>query len=80
MRSSGWRGRGKGPAASGVPVFMTAEARPLSNDQWGFESSCFVCEPRNVGGLRIPFSYVIDDDGERVTASFALDTGTHRSR
>lgn len=52
---------------------MTAEVRPLSNDQWGFESSCFVCEPRNVGGLRIPFSHVIDDGVERVTASFALD-------
>lgn len=52
---------------------MTAEVRPLSNDQWGFESTCFVCEPRNVGGLRIPFSHVIDDDEERVTASFSLD-------
>jgi acyl-coenzyme A thioesterase PaaI-like protein len=52
---------------------MTADVRPLSNDQWGFESSCFVCEQRNVGGLRIPFSHVTDDDGQRVTASFTLD-------
>ena len=50
---------------------MTAEVRPLSNDLWGFESSCFVCEPRNGAGLRIPFSHVVDD--ERVTATFTLD-------
>lgn len=51
-----------------------ARPEPASQTQWGFESSCFVCEPRNVGGLRIPFSHVTDDDDdERVTASFALD-------
>jgi hypothetical protein len=64
-----WEGPSGEPGSGG----MSAEVRPLSNDQWGFESSCFVCEPRNVGGLRIPFNHVTDDDDERVTASFALD-------
>lgn len=43
----------------------------LHNEDWGFDSNCFVCEPRNVGGLRIPF----DHDTERgvVVATFTLD-------
>lgn len=47
------------------------ELRPLTNDGWGFESNCFVCEPRNVAGLRIPFHH--DVSQERVVAIFDLD-------
>ncbi len=43
---------------------------PLHNDDWGFESNCFVCEPRNEGGLRIPFQ--LDDDNTTVSATFTL--------
>lgn len=43
----------------------------LHNEDWGFDSNCFVCEPGNIGGLRIGF----DHDTERgaVVASFTLD-------
>jgi acyl-coenzyme A thioesterase PaaI-like protein len=44
---------------------------PLTNDAWGIESSCFVCEPRNESGLGIPFHH--DVAGECVLADFALD-------
>ena len=44
---------------------------PLDNDRWGYESNCFVCEPRNAGGLQIPFQ--LDDDNETVSAPFQLD-------
>jgi uncharacterized protein (TIGR00369 family) len=43
----------------------------LENRRWGFESNCFVCEPRNAAGLRIPFEH--DDEAEVVRAAFALD-------
>jgi len=43
---------------------------PLTNDRWGYESSCFVCEASNQHGLQIPFQ--LDDDGETVSASFTL--------
>jgi uncharacterized protein (TIGR00369 family) len=43
----------------------------LTNDQWGFESNCFVCEPRNDAGLRIPFFH--DEGAGIVTATFTLD-------
>lgn len=49
----------------------TPRLRPLTNDQWGFESTCFVCEPRNDGGLRIPFHH--DTVDEVVVAEFELD-------
>lgn len=45
-------------------------ATPLSNDRWGYESNCFVCEASNDGGLQIPFQ--LDDDGQTVSASFTL--------
>lgn len=38
---------------------------------WGFESSCFVCEPRNEAGLRIPFEH--DEDAGLVRGAFTLD-------
>jgi uncharacterized protein (TIGR00369 family) len=43
----------------------------LTNERWGFESNCFVCEPRNDAGLRIPFFH--DQDSGTVTATFTLD-------
>jgi uncharacterized protein (TIGR00369 family) len=45
--------------------------RVLTNAGWGFESNCFVCEPANADGLRIPFSH--DEDAGIVFASFVLD-------
>ena len=44
--------------------------KPLTNAGWGFESSCFVCEPANPLGLRVPFFH--DDDAGVVTAEFRL--------
>ncbi len=44
---------------------------PLENARWGFESNCFVCEPRNDAGLRIPFFH--DEASATVTATFTLD-------
>ncbi len=43
---------------------------PLTNDRWGYESSCFVCEQSNASGLQIPFQ--LDDDGVTVSATFTL--------
>ncbi len=43
--------------------------RPLHNRDWGFDTNCFVCEPRNELGLRIPFFR----DGDRVVATFSFD-------
>ncbi len=45
--------------------------KALTNDQWGFVSNCFVCEPTNDAGLRIPFFH--DDEAGTVTAGFTLD-------
>ena len=42
----------------------------LHNDDWGFETNCFVCEPNNIAGLRIPFFH--DTDRDLVTAEFEL--------
>lgn len=44
---------------------------PLTNDGWGIESNCFVCEPRNAAGLGIAFHH--DVAGGRVIADFSLD-------
>lgn len=44
---------------------------PLSNDVWGFESNCFVCEPRNTAGLAIPFRH--DTIASAVLAEFSLN-------
>lgn len=43
---------------------------PLVNEQWGFETNCFVCEPKNGDGLRIPFFH--DTDADVVVAEFNL--------
>lgn len=51
---------------------MTDETlRPLTNEGWGFSSNCFVCEPGNDAGLRIPFHHDTTDD--TVVAHFTLD-------
>ncbi len=42
----------------------------LHNEDWGFESSCFVCEPRNDAGLQIPFHH--DTGRDVVVGSFNL--------
>lgn len=47
-------------------------ATPLTNDRWGYDSNCFVCEAGNAGGMRLPFQ--LDDDGCTVSCSFQLDS------
>ncbi len=44
--------------------------KPLTNAGWGFETNCYVCEPANPLGLRIPFFH--DDEADVVTAEFSL--------
>ncbi|HEV3125231.1 MAG TPA: hotdog domain-containing protein [Candidatus Dormibacteraeota bacterium] len=44
--------------------------RPLTNT-FGFASNCFVCEPTNQHGLRIPF--VHDDERDVVEATITFD-------
>ena len=44
---------------------------PLTNQGWGFDSLCFVCDDRNSRGLRIPFFH--DDETGTVFAEFTLD-------
>ena len=48
---------------------------PLSNDRWGFETNCFVCEPSNERGLRVPFAH----DTERDVVVAALCLADHLS-
>lgn len=43
----------------------------LTNERWGFRSNCFVCEPTNGAGLRIPFFH--DDEADTVVADLDLD-------
>lgn len=47
-----------------------SDLRRLHNEDWGFDSNCFVCEPRNAGGLQIPFHH--DVEREAVVATFTL--------
>lgn len=42
----------------------------LHNNDWGFETNCFVCEPTNADGLQIPFFH--DSERSIVTAEFEL--------
>lgn len=44
--------------------------RRLHNDDWGFESNCFVCEARNERGLQVPFFH--DDEANLVLAELEL--------
>ena len=45
--------------------------KPLTNERWGFRSNCFVCEPTNGAGLRIPFFH--DETTDSVVADLQLD-------
>jgi acyl-coenzyme A thioesterase PaaI-like protein len=44
--------------------------RRLTNDDWGLETNCFVCEARNEAGLRLEF--FADEDNGLVEAQFRL--------
>ena len=43
----------------------------IHNEDWGFDSNCFVCESKNSHGLRIPFFH--DTDANLVFADFELN-------
>lgn len=43
----------------------------LTNEQWGFDTNCFVCEPTNTSGLGVPFFHDVDDNA--VVAEFSFD-------
>ena len=45
--------------------------RRLTNAGWGFETNCFVCEPANAAGLRLPFFH--DEESDVVRADLQLD-------
>jgi uncharacterized protein (TIGR00369 family) len=47
----------------------------LSNERWGFSSSCFVCEPTNAVGLRQAFFH----DAERDVVVAELELGEEHS-
>ncbi len=42
----------------------------LHNDDWGYETNCFVCEQRNERGMRIPFFH--DTEADVVVAELRL--------
>lgn len=44
--------------------------RPLDPRAWGFPTRCYVCEPDNPSGLRVPFSF--DEETRTVLAEFTL--------
>lgn len=56
--------------AVGSPTVRRVTLIPLRNDDLGYETNCFVCEPSNEEGLRIPFFH--DTERNLVTAEFAL--------
>lgn len=45
-------------------------ARPLSAGDYGYDSRCYVCDPTNPIGLRIPFE--LSDDESEVVAQFSF--------
>ena len=47
----------------------------LHNDDWGYESNCFVCEQRNAAGLRVPFFH----DTERGVVTAPIELGSAHS-
>lgn len=49
---------------------MAVALLALHNDDFGYETNCFVCEQRNEQGLRIPFFH--DTERNLVTADFSL--------
>lgn len=44
---------------------------PLAAGDYGYDSRCFVCDPSNPVGLRIPFE--MSDDESEIAARFSLD-------
>jgi acyl-coenzyme A thioesterase PaaI-like protein len=44
--------------------------RVLDPGAWGFPTRCYVCEPSNPSGLRIPFTF--DDESRIVQAEFSF--------
>ena len=42
----------------------------IHNEDWGFETNCYVCEPKNSRGLQIPFFH--DDETNEVVAAVTL--------
>ena len=42
----------------------------LRNERWGFESNCYVCEPRNQLGMQLVFEH--DDELDAVVCEFEL--------
>ena len=44
--------------------------RRLENSRWGFQSNCFVCEPKNQRGMQLPFFH--DDESNAVFADLEL--------
>ncbi|MEL7158874.1 MAG: PaaI family thioesterase [Actinomycetota bacterium] len=47
-----------------------AKRRRLTNDEWGVESNCFVCEPTNRAGMQLAFW--ADDERGLVTCDLSL--------
>jgi acyl-coenzyme A thioesterase PaaI-like protein len=47
--------------------------RRLLVDDYGIEATCWVCDPSNPAGLRVPFH--LDEDAHLVTASLRLGAG-----
>lgn len=62
---------GSGRAAEVAEVNEHAGRRRLTNDDWGLDSNCFVCEGRNAGGLRLELW--VDHDADVVDTSFNFD-------
>lgn len=60
----------RGPHSSRSPTVQLVALLALHNDDFGYETNCFVCEQRNERGLRIPFFH--DDERRVVTAEFTL--------
>ncbi len=48
--------------------------RRMHNEDWGFDSNCFVCEPRTDGGVQIPFDH--DVERQVMIATFNLGGGS----
>src|SRR5439155_25185389 len=71
VRPPGVGRRPRSPPGRGPVAFPLVAVRRLHNSDWGFDSNCFVCEPRNPTGLRIPFHH--DDASGCVAAEFNLD-------
>ena len=64
-------GKGGPPERVGGRGGLPCPSSDCTTATWGFDSCCFVCEPRNAGGLRIPFDH--DTERDVVVATFTLD-------